>query len=878
MRKLPFILLLLCCVLETQAQDFTFLSGGGEPQSRRSTFSNSSFNAGAVWLNQPLSLNNDFEILYSINFGCYNNSGEGLAFILSQNQNVSQVTNGMGFLGLSNSIAVEFDMQQDSFDPNYDHAAILLNGIVNHNSNNNLAGPAALQPNNASIEDCAFHAVKLKWEYSLRKLTLSIDCNEIISHTFSTAELSQAFTAANGIYAGFTGSNFSGSNHYKVDWLYADFGLPARNVEICQGDTAALEFTGGNYSFDSSTGLINISPNSDTVQFFQQQDEQILVNASNGCGNNWSDVILVDVLEKPVVNLGADTAACAADTFWLDVSQNTATSYQWNTGHNGPQMAPFQTGMYSVTVNNSNCSTSDSMNFVRIDLPQVDLGNDTSMCKNTSFLLNAGSTGSTYAWNTGNASPLQEVNTAGIYQVSVSNVCGTVTDSVTVTTFPRISFDLGNDTTICKGDTILLDASTNGIVNYVWNNGSSASTQNVNAAGTYAVEVSNHCEVKIDQIDVQVLDLPDLTNYVDTFFCQESSINLAPPQDVDHYMWSVQGSPEQLEINEPGTYSISASNFCGESNAVFSVIELNAPDIQLGSDTVLCNGESIEVDLTMPFTTVLWSDGDTSAYRILDSAGVFGVSLFNYCGGSSDNIRIEYDSLPKVNLPESVVLCEGDSIRLSADIENVRTIMWNNGIENNNTITVTEPQVYTAEVANFCGTDEASTTVSSRPLPNLNLKSDTALCPGDFLRVDLSFLEGTVEWSNGNTGRIGLLQSPGQYSVNFTDDYGCVASGYIEIKSECSAKLFMPNAFTPNSDGLNDVFKPRGEWVSSFSMEIFNRWGELIHQSNGFDNGWSGENKPEGVYVWRIQYEDESFITHQLQGKVTLTRSVAPQP
>jgi gliding motility-associated-like protein len=88
----------------------------------------------------------------------------------------------------------------------------------------------------------------------------------------------------------------------------------------------------------------------------------------------------------------------------------------------------------------------------------------------------------------------------------------------------------------------------------------------------------------------------------------------------------------------------------------------------------------------------------------------------------------------------------------------------------------------------------------------------------------------------------------------------------------------MPSAFTPNGDGLNDVFVPEGEWVNNFSMEIFNRWGELIHQSIGFDNGWKGEKQPEGVYVWRIQYEDERYITHQLQGKVTLTRSVQPQP
>jgi gliding motility-associated-like protein len=107
----------------------------------------------------------------------------------------------------------------------------------------------------------------------------------------------------------------------------------------------------------------------------------------------------------------------------------------------------------------------------------------------------------------------------------------------------------------------------------------------------------------------------------------------------------------------------------------------------------------------------------------------------------------------------------------------------------------------------------------------------------------------------------------------------CVSvSDTIFIKvDDCDPLLIMPNVFTPDNDGLNDVFKAGSiRNVISLHLMIFNRWGDNILQSNNLDFAWDGRFKnqkcPEGVYFWVIQYVDINGDKHDLSGTVTLLR------
>lgn len=134
-------------------------------------------------------------------------------------------------------------------------------------------------------------------------------------------------------------------------------------------------------------------------------------------------------------------------------------------------------------------------------------------------------------------------------------------------------------------------------------------------------------------------------------------------------------------------------------------------------------------------------------------------------------------------------------------------------------------------------------------------------------------------WDDGSINRFRIIDSYGEYSVTVTDTNGCSASGNIKVK-QCPGKLWIPNAFTPNSDGKNDNFKIFGslEGVSKFKLSIFDKWGKLLYSTDDIYEGWDGKSNgqlcPAGVYIWIIYYTEQGTGEGEktLKGNVTLLR------
>jgi gliding motility-associated-like protein len=164
--------------------------------------------------------------------------------------------------------------------------------------------------------------------------------------------------------------------------------------------------------------------------------------------------------------------------------------------------------------------------------------------------------------------------------------------------------------------------------------------------------------------------------------------------------------------------------------------------------------------------------------------------------------------------------------------------------------------------------------------PNVNVGPDTSICVGSNAveLIDNNNAGNPAAswlWSTGATTPDILVAEPGIYYVTVKID-GCEASDTVTVQNGCY--LDIPNAFTPNGDGVNDYFLPRptlGKGLATFSMSIFNRWGELIFQtSNTEGRGWDGRfndvMQPVGVYIYVI---DATFIDGEKehhQGNVTL--------
>ena len=158
------------------------------------------------------------------------------------------------------------------------------------------------------------------------------------------------------------------------------------------------------------------------------------------------------------------------------------------------------------------------------------------------------------------------------------------------------------------------------------------------------------------------------------------------------------------------------------------------------------------------------------------------------------------------------------------------------------------------------------------------MPTDTILCDNNEI-VLAPAIDGITYSINGTTADNVTIASQGSYSITATDNFGCVRSFNVNVvQQKCTdCDLFIPSAFTPNSDGLNDIFKAKSHCsFSDFDLQIFNRWGDKVFESRNSNTGWDGtylgSKMLSGVYVYVITYATASHISKTAKGTVTLIR------
>ena len=146
---------------------------------------------------------------------------------------------------------------------------------------------------------------------------------------------------------------------------------------------------------------------------------------------------------------------------------------------------------------------------------------------------------------------------------------------------------------------------------------------------------------------------------------------------------------------------------------------------------------------------------------------------------------------------------------------------------------------------------------------------------GDNYPLSFSINKGQTGSDNVFTGL-----APGYHTVTIIDALGCTSSATVLISQPGKpySTLYIPNAFTPDGDGLNDFFAPQGSNIESFEMTIYNRWGEMIYHTMEIEKPWDGKSKDRGgiekqdVYVYQIKVKETEGETHTYLGNVTLVK------
>jgi gliding motility-associated-like protein len=123
-----------------------------------------------------------------------------------------------------------------------------------------------------------------------------------------------------------------------------------------------------------------------------------------------------------------------------------------------------------------------------------------------------------------------------------------------------------------------------------------------------------------------------------------------------------------------------------------------------------------------------------------------------------------------------------------------------------------------------------------------------------------------------------MIKKAGTYSLTVTDPYGCTSTSSVSVSAkQCTHGIFFPNAFSPNFDGHNDLFRPNvlGE-LTKYQLQIFNRWGQKVFESEDYMKGWEGNMSDmmqvSGVYAWICHYQFEGEPEKTQNGTVFLLR------
>ncbi len=333
------------------------------------------------------------------------------------------------------------------------------------------------------------------------------------------------------------------------------------------------------------------------------------------------------------------------------------------------------------------------------------------------------------------------------------------------------------------------------------------------------------------------------------------------------------------------TYTPATGQCATTTTQIVEIINQIIPEI-LSNDTTICNG-------SIPFTINTSNHGGTwtGAGMINPMNGVFDPSvagvgshvityqLNTQCGGR-DSITVSVEKIPTAIISGDSVrsICEGQTTVLNG-YSNV-SYLWSTG-ENTSTITVSTGGVYVLNAVNFCGLATDTVMVIEHANPILNIGRDTALCLMNGLMISTPDNFQSYQWSSGENSNVIMVQHQGRYTLTVTNEFGCESSDQIFVIDSCDNYFYVPNAFTPDADHLNNEFKPKGINVIDYDMKIFDRWGKMIFQSFDINKGWNGRDNsgndfPMGSYVCIIDYSvliSADIVSKQTYiGPVTIIR------
>lgn len=276
------------------------------------------------------------------------------------------------------------------------------------------------------------------------------------------------------------------------------------------------------------------------------------------------------------------------------------------------------------------------------------------------------------------------------------------------------------------------------------------------------------------------------------------------------------------------------------------------------SDSLICEGETLRLAaVDLDSATYLWDDGSTKPIREIREATSYSLSVSLKGCTRNDTITIQGIDIPAIDLGADTVLCEGENLVLDAGV-GADSYLWSD-LSTGNTLAVNAPGTYDVRVQKDRCILRDQITVSFEKEPSVPEILLLEKCDDAALILTPSFEGLSYVWQDLQSERIYEVTSSGTYYVDVQSFCYEFRETFVVDEIICSCDSEVPNVFSPNGDGINDVFIPRLiAPPSRYSLEVFDRHGQSVFVSETLANGWDGARNtrslPEGVYYWVLQY------------------------
>jgi len=587
----------------------------------------------------------------------------------------------------------------------------------------------------------------------------------------------------------------------------------------------------------------------------------------------------ISINYQPVIDLqfGRDTTVCADVTLTLG-STTTYESYLWQDGSRNQTYQVRSPGIYSLTVAKNGCTKSGSVNISHKQVPTFSLPPLLSSCEGKSITIGQSPVFPTakYLWTNGSTTPEITVSTTAVYGLEI-NLDGCIyKDDVQVTFNPLPVLNMPQETLACQGDTVTLNVA-QANTTFFWSTGALTPSIKVSKSGLTWVQATNQfgC-LNIDTTFVVFNQRPSVAAGPDLLLCAGEigiiEVGFTPGSTLK---WNNGDNGSKISVLSSGTYVVEANlNGCLRTDSV-TVTFIDVPNQFLGTDKEICEGEQVRLEPMIPSASFTWQDGSTNPYFLADKTGIYYARVGIGTCQRIDSVRIVVNTLPRFELGLDSTLCSGGSYPVSVNAPAGSTYNWNTGAKTAS-LSITQTGIYIATAIFKSCIWKDTISVSVIPRIPVYLGLDTTICEGQRILLRANVAAEKYQWQDGSDGQQFLVDDEGLYFLRVSSGK-CVFTDSVNISvRKCIYyQVYAPNAFSPNDDGVNDVFKlfvNPDVSILSFKLIIHDRWGNMVFQSTDPELGWDGfqkgnrANPDTYIYAYTIEYEDENGVGKQVNG------------